>query len=156
VSLPTTEKKKKRELTEKQELFLHYLASDAKGDLRAAAKLAGYSDHTTMNEIMGNLIEEIKEIADKLIATNAVKAVFGITDTLDNPAQIGAQHKLNAAKEILDRVGIVKKDVTQTQQKTGGAVFFLPEKDGKVTITIEQESNNVIDITPIDKEDESH
>ena len=64
-----------------------------------------------------------------MLALNAPKAVFGITDVLDDPSAMGAKNSIAAAKEVLDRTGLVKKE--QVEVKTnGGGMFILPPKTG--------------------------
>lgn len=122
----------KKVLTDKQKAFLDALAGPAKGNMREAMKIAGYSDHTMPHDVYSSLSEEIKKIANDLIAANAVKAVYGITGVLDEPAKVGAKEVLSAAKELLDRAG-VKKDEANTQIKAD-AIFILPPKDGAASL----------------------
>ena len=58
---------------------------------------------------------------------NATKAAFGIVDVLDDPSAMGARNSIAAAREILDRTGLVKKEQVEVTNK-GGGVFILPQK----------------------------
>ena len=121
--------KPEKPLTEKQEAFLDHLFSDARGNVRVAMDLAGYSKTTAMGEVVGSLKEKIIERSQMMLALNAPKAVFGITDILDDPSAMGAKNSIAAAKEVLDRTGLVKKE--QVEVKTnGGGMFILPPKTG--------------------------
>ena len=61
------------------------------------------------------------------MALNAPKAAVGLATILDSPSELGNQHKLSAAKEILDRVGIHKTDKVELSTPTG--VMILPPKE---------------------------
>jgi hypothetical protein len=43
---------------------------------------------------------------------NAGKAIYGLIDIFDNPVKPGNKNILNASKEVLDRIGIIKKEPT--------------------------------------------
>ena len=62
-----------------------------------------------------------------MMALNAPKAAFGITDVLDDPSAMGAKNAIAAAKEVLDRTGLVKKEKVEVETKRGG-MFILPPK----------------------------
>lgn len=115
-------------LTEKQEAFLEALLGEARGDIRRAMDLAGYSDNTKVKEVVGPLKEEITERAAMMLAMNAPKAAFGMVSVLDDPTALGARNQINAAKEILDRTGLVKKEQVEVKA-TGGGMFILPPKN---------------------------
>ena len=119
--------KPEKPLTEKQEAFLDHLFSDARGNVRVAMDLAGYSKTTSLGEVVGSLKEKIIERSQMMLALNAPKAVFGITDVLDDPSAMGARNSISAAKEVLDRTGLVKKEQVEVKS-TGGGMFILPPK----------------------------
>ena len=58
---------------------------------------------------------------------NAPRAAFCIVDVLDDPAAMGARNAISAAREILDRTGLVKKEQVEVSGNTGG-IFILPPK----------------------------
>ena len=72
-------------LTPKQEDFLEALLGEARGNIRSAMDIAGYSRTTKTAEVVGPLKEEITERAGMMLAMNAPKAAFGIVDVLDDP-----------------------------------------------------------------------
>lgn len=115
-------------LTEKQEAFLEALLGEARGDIRRAMDLAGYSENTKVKEVVGPLKDEITERASMMLAMNAPKAAFGMVNVLDDPTALGARNQINAAKEILDRTGLVKKEQLEVKA-TGGGMFILPPKN---------------------------
>tara|TARA_R110002153_G_scaffold39677_2_gene114129 strand:+ start:397 stop:786 length:390 start_codon:yes stop_codon:yes gene_type:complete len=114
-------------LTDKQELFLEALMGEAKGNLRAAMRIAGYSDTTKLGVVVGPLRDQIVDRASMLLALNAPKAAFGMIDVLDDPNTLGARNSISAAREILDRTGLVKKEKIEVTGATGG-IFILPPK----------------------------
>ena len=118
---------KEKKLTEKQELFLDALVTDARGNIREAMRIAGYSDTTKIHEVVSSLREQITERASMVLAMNAPKAAFGIIGVLDDPSAMGARNSVAAAREILDRTGLVKKEQVEVKN-TGGAMFILPPK----------------------------
>ena len=61
-------------------------------------------------EVVGPLKEEITERAGMMLAMNAPKAAFGIVDVVDDPSAMGDHHAISAACEVLDRIGLVKKE----------------------------------------------
>ena len=64
-------------LTPKQEDFLEALLGEARGNIRAAMDIAGYSRTTKTAEVVAPLKEEITERAGMMLAMNAPKAPFG-------------------------------------------------------------------------------
>lgn len=118
---------KDRLLTEKQQLFLDALFSDkCKGDPVKAKKEAGYSDNFPTKDILRSLKDEIMEAAVEHLHHIAPKAVMGLVGVLDNPSTPGAKETIAAAKELLDRAGIVKTE--KVDVNVGGGVLLLPPK----------------------------
>lgn len=114
-------------LTEKQLLFLGALP-ETRGDVRAAMKIAGYADTTSTTEVINPLKDKILDIAKELLATNSVKAVTSLLDVLDAPNVPGNPNKLAAAKEVLDRAGVIKEEQKEKQNNVK-VTFYLPEKN---------------------------
>jgi hypothetical protein len=48
---------------------------------------------------------------------------------MNDPTELGIKEKMVAAKDVLDRAGIIKTDKVDIQ--TSSSVFYLPPKDGK-------------------------
>ena len=117
----------KKSLTDKQSAFLEALLGEARGNIRAAMNIAGYSKTTATTEVVGPLKEEITERAGLMLAINAPKAAFGIIDVLDDPSVMGARNAISAAREVLDRTGLVKKEQVEVSGNSGG-IFILPPK----------------------------
>ena len=116
-----------RQLTEKQQKFLDVLFSQAGGDMSKAIKLAGYAEHTTPSQIVKALKEEILEATQEYMARNAPRAAVAIAGGLVDPTELGIRDKLAAAKELLDRTGLVKTEKMQVEA-TGG-VMLMPPKE---------------------------
>ena len=115
-----------RELNERQQKFLEVLFEDAGGDVVAAKKLAGYSDNTPTTAIVKGLKEEILDATQMYMARNAPKAAIAMTHALFDPTELGIRDKMSAAKELLDRTGLVKTEKMQVE--ASGGVMLMPPK----------------------------
>jgi len=115
-----------RELTEKQQAFLNVLFEEAGGDMVMAKKMAGYADTSSTSEIVKGLKEEILEATQMYMARNAPKAAMAMTGALYDPTELGIRDKMSAAKELLDRVGLVKTEKMQVE--ASGGVMLMPPK----------------------------
>lgn len=113
--------------TEKQQAFLDALIGPARGNIREAMNIAGYSGETKQSEVVGPLRDEIIERASMVLAMNAPRAAFGIVGVLDDPSAMGARNSVSAAREVLDRTGIVKKEQVEVRGPEGG-IFIMPPK----------------------------
>ena len=116
-----------KELTERQELFLEALCGEARGDIRTAMRIAGYSDGTKLKDVVDPLKDYIIERASLMLAMNAPRATFSMLGVLDDPSAMGARNAVAAAREILDRTGLVKKEQVEVKGPEGG-LFILPPK----------------------------
>ena len=113
-------------LSDKQKLFLEYLFHDSvMGDFDKAKEAAGYSPTTLTSWLIESVKEELIEHTKLYLAKNAPKAAFGVMNVMDQPHVRGAMVKLNAAKEVLDRVGVVKTEKVEVSQ----GAFILPPKE---------------------------
>ena len=115
-----------RELNERQQKFLEVLFEDAGGDVVAAKKLAGYSEGTATSYIVRGLKEEILEATQMYMARNAPKAAMAMTGALYDPTELGIRDKMSAAKELLDRTGLIKTEKVQVE--ASGGVMLMPPK----------------------------
>ena len=116
-----------KKYTEKQEAFLEALMGEAKGNLRKAMDIAGYAKTTKISEVVGGLKEEVIDRASMMLAMNAPKAAHGLLGVLDDPTALGARNAINAAREVLDRTGLVKREKVEVTNN-GGGMFILPPK----------------------------
>jgi len=115
-----------RALTEKQKKLLEVLFDEAGGDIVTAKKLAGYSDATSSTEVINSLKEEILDATSTYMARNAPKAAMAMVGALYDPTELGILDKMSAAKELLDRTGLVKTEKMQVEAK--GGVMLMPPK----------------------------
>ena len=115
-----------KQLTELQQKFLEVLFDEAGGDVVAAKKLAGYSDNTPTRLIVDALKEEITEATRTYFSRIAPKAAMAMTQALYDPTELGIRDKMQAAKELLDRTGLVKTEKMQVEAK--GGVMLMPPK----------------------------
>ena len=119
----------KKSLTNSQEKFLNVLFGEARGDPKQAGKLAGYSEHS-YPKVLRNLKQEIVSRAENYLAVHSAKAASKMVGMLDEDGTTPhANIRLEAAKQILDRIGIVKKDQLDINMKAVHGIFILPAKE---------------------------
>ena len=123
-----------RQLTAKQQVFLNVLFDEAAGNVTLAKKIAGYSDSTSTSEIVKGLKEEILEATQLYMARNAPQAAVAMAGALMDPTELGIRDKMSAAKELLDRTGLVKTEKMQVE--ASGGVMLMPPK-----AIVEEEDN---------------
>lgn len=116
-----------RNLTEKQQKFLDVLFDEAGGDVVRAKELAGYSPNNSTTEIIKAIKEEVVEATQLYMARNAPRAAMSIVSGMIEPTELGMKDKLTAAKDLLDRVGLVKTEKLQVEASNG--LMILPPKD---------------------------
>ena len=122
-------KTQERSLTSTQEKFLDVLFGEARGNLKKAGELAGYSEHS-YPKVVRNLKQEIISRAENYLATHSAKAATKMVDMLDEDGTTPhANIRMEAAKQILDRIGIVRKDQIDINMKSLHGIFILPAKD---------------------------
>ena len=122
-------KTQERSLTNTQEKFLDVLFGEARGNLKKAGELAGYSEHS-YPKVVRNLKQEIISRAENYLATHSAKAATKMVDMLDEDGTTPhASIRMEAAKQILDRIGIVRKDQIDINMKSLHGIFILPAKD---------------------------
>ena len=122
-------KTQERNLTNSQEKFLDVLFGEARGDPRKAGELAGYSDHS-YPKVLRSLKSEIVTRAENYLATYSARAATKMVDMLDEDGTTPhASIRMEAAKQILDRIGIVKKDQIDINMKAMHGLFILPPKE---------------------------
>ena len=116
-----------RQLTDKQQKFLDVLFEEAGGSVITAKKLAGYSETSSTSDITKGLKDEILEATQMYLARNAPQAAVAIAGSLSNPTELGIRDKLSAAKELLDRTGLIKTEKVQVE--ASGGVVLMPPKN---------------------------
>jgi len=122
-------KTQEKSLTDTQEKFLDALFGEAQGNPKKAGELAGYSDHS-YPKVLRNLKQEIVSRAENYLAVHSAKAATKMVNMLDEDGTTPhANIRLEAAKQILDRIGIVKKDQLDINMKAVHGIFILPAKE---------------------------
>ena len=123
------DKKQSKELSDKQKTFLSTLFGEAQGDPKAAAELAGYSP-TSYPKVVQGLKDEILERAESVLAAHSPKAAISMANAINDDGSIpGANIRMEAAKQVLDRVGLVKKEKIDINAKVAHGIFILPPKE---------------------------
>ena len=115
-----------RQYTENQLKFLEVLFDEANGDVATAKKLAGYAEGSSTTNIVKSLKEEILEATQQYMARNAPRAAVAMAGALLDPTELGIRDKMSAAKELLDRTGLVKTEKMQVEA-TGGVMLMPPK-----------------------------
>jgi hypothetical protein len=116
-----------KELTEQHKRFLEVLFDDANGNISAAMRMAGFSEGYSRRSLTNYLKEEIIEATQLYIAMAAPKAAVAMIGAIDDPTELGLKEKMSAAKDLLDRAGLVKTEKVQVES-TGG-IMVLPAKE---------------------------
>ena len=116
-----------RELTEKQAKFLEVLFEEAGGDVLRAKELAGYSPNSPTTDIVKGIKVELMERTQLYMARNAPRAAMSLVSGMIDPTELGLRDKLSAAKDLLDRVGLVKTEKVQVEATNG--LMILPPKE---------------------------
>ena len=120
-----------KELTDQQKSFLTALFGDAKGNPKKAGEIAGYSEHS-YPKVIRALKDEIIQRAEEVMASYSPKATMGLVNALDEDGSTpNASIRVEAAKQILDRVGLTKKEKVDINVKSVSGIFILPPKDGE-------------------------
>lgn len=115
---------------EKQAVLLQCLFDEAKGDLRVAMQIAGYSDATPTSSVAKTLSKEIAEATQDYIARCSTVAAFEMGEIIRGSAPlIGLKERMAAAKDILDRGGFAKTEKVEVSSKD--PLFILPPKNSK-------------------------
>ena len=128
MNLVTQEKTK--ELTDQQKTFLNALFGEANGIPKIAGEIAGYSEHS-YPKVVKSLKDEILQRAEEVMASYSPKATMGLVKAMDEDGSVpGASIRVEAAKQILDRVGLTKKEKLDVNLKSISGIFILPPKDG--------------------------
>ena len=122
-------KTQERSLTNIQEKFLDALFGEARGNPKKAGEIAGYSEHSYPKALRA-LKSEIVTRAENYLATHSAKAATKMVDMLDEDGTTPhASIRMEAAKQILDRIGIVKKEQMDINLKAMHGLFILPPKE---------------------------
>ena len=120
------EKIQNKELTVQQKTFVNVLFGEAHGNPKKAGELAGYAP-SSYPKVIKALKDEILNRAEYSLALHSAKAVKGLVDALDEDGMTPAANiRLEAARQILDRVCIVKKEKIDINAQVAHGIFILP------------------------------
>lgn len=122
------ERNRGKTYTPRQRKFLNLLVKSNFTNVVECAKKAGYSNGSHWAAV-STLKEDIKEISESILLGSAPEAALTLTKMIgsDEPI-VNATAKLAAAKEVLDRAGIVKEDKLNVNHSATGGIFILPVK----------------------------
>ena len=124
-------KKENKELTEQQQSFISALFGEAQGNPKRAAELAGYAP-TSYPNVVKSLKNNIVEKAEGILARHSPNEVMGLVYALDEDGLTPAANiRMEAAKQILDRVWIVKREKVDINAQVAHGIFILPPKDAQ-------------------------
>ena len=115
-----------RKLTERQQKFIDALFAEANGSIKDAKIIAGYSPNTNNQEIIKGIKDEIFEATQLYMTSNAPRAAMAMVGGLVDPTELGIRDKMAAAKELLDRTGLIKTEKVQVE--ASGGVMLMPTK----------------------------
>lgn len=118
-----------RKLSKKQEAFLLELYKNG-GDVKAAADMAEYSP-ASRAWLVRSLRDEIIEYTKASLAGYSIKAAQRLVDGLDADGTLPSSQmdtRLKAANDILDRVGVSKRQEVVSESKVLHGIVLLPAK----------------------------
>lgn len=120
--------KRKKPLTEMQEQALRNFVANGYTDIRQALLDAGYSPNN-LTVAARSLKSEMIELAEELLVSSAPRAAVTITGIMTSDEAVSqASNKLDAAKTVLDRIGLGKKDQLDVHHEVSGGIAILPPK----------------------------
>ena len=123
------EQSSKRELTEKQIVFLDNLIENG-GHVMKAMEVAGYNKNSRSN-LINSLKHEIVERTRQHLASSSMQAASRLIEGLDADGTIPSSQmdvRLRAASDILDRTGISKRQEIATESRVLHGIVLLPAK----------------------------
>lgn len=120
--------KRRQPLTDMQVRALQNYADNGYKNLRQALLDAGYSP-SNLHVATRALHNEIIELTESILVTSAPSAAQTIVSVMESEEAIAqAANKLDAAKTILDRIGLGKKDQLNVNHEVSGGIAILPAK----------------------------
>ena len=61
------------------------------------------------------------------LAQNGPRAAMAMVGALRDPTELGIKEKIHAAKEVMDRIGIIKSEKVHIEA-TGGVMILPPKR----------------------------
>ena len=106
------------------DLFFEY-----RGNATKAAEAAGFAPNYGY-VLVRTLRKEIIEVAEGILALHAPRAAITLVEGVEEGVVAPTNPlKISCAKEILDRVGVVKKEQIQVDLNDKAGIFILPSKN---------------------------
>ena len=130
----------KRELTDKQKIFLESLVENG-GNVFQAIKKAGYHPGSR-GWLVRSLKQEIVDHTRNHLIGSSMKAANRISEALDADGSIPSSQmdtRLKAANDILDRTGVSKRQEISTESKVIHGIVLLPAKKEQQDIWLDQD-----------------
>tara|TARA_R100000306_G_scaffold5662_1_gene8046 strand:+ start:107 stop:511 length:405 start_codon:yes stop_codon:yes gene_type:complete len=125
----------KKGLTKKQETFLDSLFSNG-GNIIEAMEVSEYHPGSRSN-LLNSLRNEIAERTKSSLAGAAAKSAKRMEEALDADGTIPTSQmetRMKAAADILDRVGVGKRQEVDIRAEVVHGVVLLPAKKKETTI----------------------
>ena len=117
-------------LTEQERIFIDALYDPEINpfhDPDIAKKVAGYDSNVSCVSIMRKVKEQVKDDTHNYFVSRSPYAAKLIHDIASSKINVPGQDKLlNAAVQILDRAGIVKKEKQQLEVKASDGIVIIP------------------------------
>ena len=118
------------DLTDKQKDFLDALFGEANGDPKLAGEIAGYSHYTVpLKALKEEIIDRAEQVLEGFVTKASMKNINkkGLEESTNNSDNV----RLEAAKQVLDRIGLVKKEKIDVNAKVAHGIFILPPKNNQ-------------------------
>ena len=124
-------KKQKKELTEKQSIFIDELMRNG-GSISQAIKVAGYSEGSR-KWLVESVRDEIIDRTKQELALNGPKAASRLVSTLDEDGTTPkGDLRLKAAESLLNRIGIGSNEAIDHNVQVMHGVVLLPSKKEEI------------------------
>ena len=130
--------KRNRTLTKKQSVFLDSLFDNG-GDVIGAMNSAGYHSGSRSN-LMHSVKHQIIERSRNQLAGSTVKSINRLAEALDADGTIPnsqVELRMKAANDILDRVGMGKRQELDIRAEVIHGVVLLPPKGKERSMVID-------------------
>ena len=123
----------KKELTEKQELFVSALIRNG-GSVPQAMKTAGY-EPTSRSWLVNSVSNEIVDRTQNYLATHGMKAATNLINALDEDGTTPkGDLRLKAAESLLNRIGIGSRETVDHNVTALHGVVLLPNKQEEIIL----------------------
>lgn len=116
-----------RNYTHRQLKFMDLLFDpEFGGDYNKVKVAAGYSPNININEVLGPLRDEIREMVKNYMLLQSPQAMGKLVQVMRDGTRPGAKNEMDAAEKILDRSGISKIPEPEKTIKEVRNIFIMP------------------------------